>query len=1652
MSRKGNGRRKFMPMMLSVILLALVMIGAIVPTGAFEMTADMLRDMQGYFENTEGSLELNRDTLVDFTRNYLEAKAEDDPVNFPEDKMAELNALLENDEGVVDYAILIGLMQGEDDAATVNVALDMLQKVASADELIAFVETQEGYLKGDAETLYQVAWQIDGVTVATDTYRHMDAFNYPTKTALGLVSGEFVRWDCGAFFNAPDGDKVTYISGTVSNLAQELVDVSDGVTDANKVFHAAIDESKKQVVLALDVNAGNYMDVLESLMSGEHNAELKAELKALAYDVAAAGINAGVNVLSVNGHKILTVDSYELVDLVALLDEVATGNVDGLVSIPGIEDFIRNEDYHMARFTNMTEISVGGETYKSFGDYEFKLETEGLTSDTWTVSLCFHGDTSDIEQAALWLEEAVTVTDITGGKNIRVDLTNEKMQLILGQAYTSSATPDTIKNMLSRFETPEGDYFYVIDASMTVGQLKDLVRYGDYDDHLGDLVDGNVSLNQKQLFRKLLDILMDTIPAEWDDDTLAGLYDDNGLFAFDGERDKQWFEDLFQSAFGGFSFNVAGREVVLSEVIGHVFDRLTVVDVKLELDILAYDYYLYYVNNGSSTECVFMRSDMDPSVLFDNIEVREGYDVVFFAGDQEITLTPAYDLTSDTALTYEYRAREHQLTVDVVKTDPVTGDSATESKTLTVTYGKVLDKAYLEAVMADMGLSLDGYTVVLPGVVTMPDSDLTLTVECERIYFTVQWLIDGVLYDETLVAWGEIPSIAAPEKAADINYTYEFVSWDRELTPIYSDTSYEAIFDPSSRYNETVDENVDIGKDKENNDIVIDVVGPEGEGVGEIEVPMGPILEDLDKDPTQGLNYSHNFGDGYEMSVELSATELQHIISQLDQILEEKGKTYDDVTLRTSREVTTVEGKPAVKYEIIFAVAGEDVVITGNGGNTIRVNVDALTDPEAEYKVYVKNAEGKLIEIPFTVVDDNGKTIIEFTTPVYGEIYVVEEAKKYTSEVTPSENGTATVYPENAPAGETVTVVVTPDEGFEVDKIIVTDKDGNEIEVTPDPDDENKFTYEQPSGGATVEIIYKVAEYEVTFKDSLSNEIIAVVTVKHGEDATPPADPSRDPDAQYTYTFAGWDGDYENVVSDVTIYALYNTELNKYTITFQNWDGTEISSTVYYYGQTVVEPADPTRKADAIYSYTFSGWSPNVVTIVAGNATYTATYTEESRYTGNENIEVTPDPDDKDQVDINGDATEGGDGKTEIEIPMGPILEESEENEDLNLDITVDFGNGDYVDVDISADELQNIKDQLDKILEETGKTYEDVDFVVTRKEDTEDGNDTYTYDITFRVDGEDVDIESLGTEDANKITVTVPELDPGHEYVVEVYNPETGKFEELDEDQYTYTTDENGNPVIEVNTPWYTEIKVTEKILTFTVIFKYHDLNGNPVTSETVYEYNATLTRPAYAENFKTASHTYKFEYWMDENGLEIEIVDTVTADAYYEAYYTDAPIYEPDPDDPDDPTDDPDDIVVNQNPGSNDVTVDVTDKNDDDKVEIPMGPILEESEENEDLNLDITVDFGNGDYVDVDISADELQNIKDQLDKILEETGKTYEDVDFVVTRKEDTEDGNDTYTYDITFRVDGEDVDIESLGTEDANKITVTVPELDPGHEYV
>ena len=67
--------------------------------------------------------------------------------------------------------------------------------------------------------------------------------------------------------------------------------------------------------------------------------------------------------------------------------------------------------------------------------------------------------------------------------------------------------------------------------------------------------------------------------------------------------------------------------------------------------------------------------------------------------------------------------------------------------------------------------------------------------------------------------------------------------------------------------------------------------------------------------------------------------------------------------------------------------------------------------------------------------------------------------------------GTPTVTPSNPKPGDTVTVKPRPDEGYEVDNITVTDKDGKPVEVTVKPD--GTYTFKQPSGKVKIEVTYK---------------------------------------------------------------------------------------------------------------------------------------------------------------------------------------------------------------------------------------------------------------------------------------------------------------------------------------------------------------------------------------------------------------------------------------------------------------------------------------------------------------------------------------------------------------------------------------------------
>ena len=95
--------------------------------------------------------------------------------------------------------------------------------------------------------------------------------------------------------------------------------------------------------------------------------------------------------------------------------------------------------------------------------------------------------------------------------------------------------------------------------------------------------------------------------------------------------------------------------------------------------------------------------------------------------------------------------------------------------------------------------------------------------------------------------------------------------------------------------------------------------------------------------------------------------------------------------------------------------------------------------------------------------------------------------------------------------------------------------------------------------------------YTVTFVDWDGSEISAS-QVEHGGSATAPADPTRE-----GYTFTGWNGSYTNVTANTTVTAQYTENPAFFTVTFVDWDSTVLGSSQVPRGGSATAPTSPTR-------------------------------------------------------------------------------------------------------------------------------------------------------------------------------------------------------------------------------------------------------------------------------------------------------------------------------------------------------------------------------------------------------------------------------------------------------------------------------------------
>ncbi len=131
-------------------------------------------------------------------------------------------------------------------------------------------------------------------------------------------------------------------------------------------------------------------------------------------------------------------------------------------------------------------------------------------------------------------------------------------------------------------------------------------------------------------------------------------------------------------------------------------------------------------------------------------------------------------------------------------------------------------------------------------------------------------------------------------------------------------------------------------------------------------------------------------------------------------------------------------------------------------------------------------------------------------------------------------------------------------------------------------------------------------EYTISwFNDD--NTLIDQTTVAYGVVPTH-ADATKENTAEFTYTFSGWDHEPVAVVGNASYTATFTATKNSYTVTWLNSDNTPLAQTTVAYGETPVYTGEmPSRPSTAEYTYTFTGWTPQVVA-VTGDAEYTALF------------------------------------------------------------------------------------------------------------------------------------------------------------------------------------------------------------------------------------------------------------------------------------------------------------------------------------------------------------------------------------------------------------------------------------------------------------
>ena len=150
----------------------------------------------------------------------------------------------------------------------------------------------------------------------------------------------------------------------------------------------------------------------------------------------------------------------------------------------------------------------------------------------------------------------------------------------------------------------------------------------------------------------------------------------------------------------------------------------------------------------------------------------------------------------------------------------------------------------------------------------------------------------------------------------------------------------------------------------------------------------------------------------------------------------------------------------------------------GSAESKVTLNKDSVFKlPSLEREGYTfigwKDANGNVYQAgkEVTVTEDIIFTAVWESNSTGGGVVT-----RYDITLADTDNGTITATHKRASKNSTVTITATPAEGYAVDAVTVTEKDGDKVNVTKK--DDNKYTFKMPASDVTVKATFKVAPTE----------------------------------------------------------------------------------------------------------------------------------------------------------------------------------------------------------------------------------------------------------------------------------------------------------------------------------------------------------------------------------------------------------------------------------------------------------------------------------------------------------------------------------------------------------------------------------------------